>query len=95
MQPMDTAYTTRVFAPPANWDESKHGKCVPLAVIDTQQDGLPTIGSCWRLSWRERLLVLMGHPVYLGMHTTALPPLTLTVWRMPRAVRKRKPVAEA
>ena len=68
--------TNRVLGAPPGWNEGLHGPCEGLPVVVTDD---PYIYSYWRLSWNERLCILIGHPVRLCIVGTSMPPVSLAV----------------
>ena len=51
-----------------------HTEAMPVALC-LYGDGTPFIESCWRLSWRERLLVALTGHVYVQVMGMRVPPL--------------------
>lgn len=74
MQPIKTRHTNKVLGAPKDWDELKHGPCIGLPVVETED---PYFYSYWSLTWRERLSVLIGRPVRLCIAGRAHPPVML------------------
>ena len=51
----------------------------PLVAYKTQDStGVPCIVSCWQLSWRERMQVLVGGRVWLDVLGHSHPPVMIT-----------------
>lgn len=70
---------TGVYGAPADWDETKHGPCVGLPVLVDA----PYIYSYWKLSWKERIRALWGHPIRLCV-VGAQPAVAIEVTRVGR-----------
>ncbi|HXI16287.1 MAG TPA: hypothetical protein VNM48_07935 [Chloroflexota bacterium] len=47
----------------------------PLPVVRCHVDGTPVLTSCWRLSWRDRLALLIRGRLWLQIMGTAQPPI--------------------
>lgn len=75
LSPIKTPSTTRVLGAPLTWDENKHGECVGLPVVD---GGDGVIYSYWRVPFRERLAILFGKPILLGVAGNSHPPVNLS-----------------
>ena len=73
MTPVVTANTTTVLGAPINWDSSKHGPCMGLPIVKTDD----CYFSYWQPSWKERLSVLFGKPVRLAVFSHGHPPVGL------------------
>ena len=51
----------------------------PLPVIQSiTNDGYPITISCWAASWRERLAILFGRPIYFAQLSLQQPAILLT-----------------
>jgi len=77
MKPISNDLTNHTLGKPQNWDDAKHGPCGGLPVCAFTEDGLPQFYSWWRTTWRERLLILCGRPLRLGLTSRAHPPVSL------------------
>ena len=75
MTPHATRNTTAVLGAPSDWDESIDGVCEGLPV--TQVGG--TMISYWRPTWRERLALIFGRSIKLGVVGSGHPPVSLNV----------------
>ena len=64
----------RLLEAPSNWDSDKRGECQPLPIY--HGDGLMV--SCWSLSWRERLRVLLSGRLWLTIAGDTHPPVALS-----------------
>ena len=74
MTPVKTKVTTTPFGAPLDWDTVKRGECEQLPVA--YSNGVWY--SYWRLSWKERFLVLIGRPVRLAvLQYPGMPPVAL------------------
>lgn len=64
---------------PASWDESIHGPCDPLPVLQGQNSaGLPVFVSKWKvMGLRERLRVLLTGEIWLTVCYHGQPPVAL------------------
>lgn len=61
---------------------SPHPGIGELAVVEVMFEGFGFAWvSGWRFSWRERLAVLLGRPLYLATLGTGQPPVLLTMQR--------------
>jgi hypothetical protein len=76
MKPIDFRGSNVVFAK----DQPEY---LPLPAYCDPEDETGTVVSCWRLSWRERLRVLVGGPLWLSCMTfrRSLQPLLPEVGR--------------
>ncbi len=72
MTPIDFAERTHVLGQPKDWDEAQYGICNGLPVALGEH-----IVSCWKPTWRERLSLLLGYPLWLVVHSRAQPPVKL------------------
>jgi hypothetical protein len=64
MKPTRNEFTTRELGKPVDWDDEKMGgPCDALPIVDAH--GM--MFSYWRASWRERIAILCGRPVRLGI----------------------------
>lgn len=75
MKPMMMPTTTTVLGAPRDWNKDKHGPCEGLPV--TESEGC--LYSYWKLTWKERLAVLVGKPVRLCVASLAHPAVALEV----------------
>ncbi len=76
MMPIHFDGAETLLNPPKGWDAAANGPCVVLPI--RRADG--ACESRWRLSWRERLRVLLGRPVVLSVASGATqPPVALEV----------------
>lgn len=64
-----------ILGAPTPWDEATHGPCEGLPVASAHG----YLFSYWSLNWRERLRILVGHPVRLCVASTGHPPVELSV----------------
>ena len=48
---------------------------LPLEIVRDEQGAL---WSAWRANWRERLLILLGYPVRIGILAQRQPPIIVT-----------------
>jgi hypothetical protein len=72
MTPLKMPHTTRTLGRPVGWNDAREGAtCVALPVTDV--DG--ALLSYWRVSWRERIQVLLGRPVRLTVLSRLHPPV--------------------
>jgi hypothetical protein len=70
LKPISSPHTTRILGAPSNWDESK-GECQSLPISDSKG----VMYSYWRLSFKERVLILFGRPIRLAVVGTSHPPV--------------------
>ncbi len=77
MRPVDFPGVTNVLGKPADWDEKMYGSCGGLPVRFNQTDGI--FASCWKPTFRQRLAVLFGRPIWLHVVSRAHPPVMLSV----------------
>lgn len=75
MKPYKHAMTTHTLGAPVGWDEQKYGPCAGLPVL--HHEGV--IYSFWRPSIRERIALLFGRSVQLGVVSNAQPPVSIEV----------------
>ncbi len=74
MTPIKTSATTNMLSAPLDWDSRRNGACSTLPVA--YSDGVWY--SYWRISWKERFLVLIGRPVRLAvLQYPGMPPVAL------------------
>lgn len=73
MTPINFEQSTRTLGAPLDWDEERNGPCGGLPVWD---DGERLV-SCWRPTWRERLVILFGGPVWLSVFARGHPPVAV------------------
>jgi hypothetical protein len=74
MRPISFAQMTgELTRPPSMSDE----ECSPLPVHYSMYE--ETIISCWRPTWRERLAILFGKPVWLLVFGYSHPPVDIQV----------------
>ncbi len=74
MQPVRHKNTNAILGSPPGWNETRHGPCIGLPVIQTED---PYYYSFWKTTWRERLAILFGRPVRLCVVGEAHPPVAL------------------
>ena len=74
MKPIGTELTNTNYTKPDGWDDSR-GTCVTLPVY--YDKGL--CYSWWKVSWKERLRILLGYPVQLCFVSDTVPPVSLLV----------------
>jgi hypothetical protein len=82
MKPIKTRYTNRILGAPDGWNVLQHGPCIGLPVIQTKTgpgDSEVQFHSIWKTSWRERILILLGRPITLGINSNFHPPVSLHV----------------
>lgn len=73
MKPTDFPQANRTFHRPRSMTDEE---CEPLRVyVLTNHYALI---SCWRPTWRERLAILLGRPVWLWVSGGSHPPVALT-----------------
>jgi hypothetical protein len=77
VKPIRMNYTNAVLKVPAGWDESKLGPCVGLP--GHRDESLLLVYSWWSLTWRERLGLLIGRTLRLGVVGRSMPPVSLDV----------------
>lgn len=76
---------TRMLGKPADWEESKHGQCGALAILDHEQpqaEGAPpmnTMVSAWDVTPDELRKLRLGAPVYLRVLGRGHPPVSIWV----------------
>ena len=75
MNPIKTKSTNRVLGAPKNWDAAKNGECVGLPVLRVDQ----AYYSFWKPSLAERIAMLFGRPVMLGIFSGGHPPVSVNV----------------
>lgn len=75
MKPIRMPHTTRTLGAPNDWDEKRNGVCVGLPITDSNGVML----SYWKPSWKQRLLILAGRPIRLGVFGASHPPVSLDV----------------
>lgn len=73
MRPTKNNMTNAVLGAPAGWDEQANGKCVGLPI--SQAHG--TMFSYWRPTFAERLRILFGGHVRLGVFGNSHPPVSV------------------
>jgi len=61
MNPIKFEAMDGVLGAPQAWDGDKHGPCKGLPVL--RRDGVCI--SCWKPTWRERIYIFLGKPVWL------------------------------
>jgi hypothetical protein len=76
MKPINTNATTDVLSEPAEWNTTKDGKCIGLPVHVSSD---PYVYSWWRLTLKERLLLLLGRPIQLCIVGRTHAPVALQV----------------
>lgn len=78
MEPITFPGVTCVLGPPLDWKESLYGKCANLPVCIAE--GIIT--SCWKPSWKDRLRILMGKPIFVSIAARGgtQPPINLDVF---------------
>lgn len=78
MKPTKFEGQTGVLGSPPDWDENRFGPCKGLPV------GLynGVLYYQWSLSWRERLLLILGKPVWLSVVGHNMAPVSLGVGRL-------------
>lgn len=89
MKPIKTRHTNRILGAPDGWNVLKYSPCVGLPLIQTKTgpgDSEVQYHSHWKTSWRERLLILLGRPITLGINGSVHPPVSLYV-----TLRNEKP----
>lgn len=74
LQPIYTEHTNMNLGAPRNWD-GKNGTCISLPVY--HDDG--AFHSWWKLTWRERLKIMLGSPVRLTVLGEVHPPVALNI----------------
>ena len=82
MKPIKTRYTNRILGAPDGWNVLKYSPCIGLPVNQTKTgpgDSELQFHSTWQTSWRERLLILLGGPIVLGINSSFHPPVSLYV----------------
>lgn len=75
MKPCKTPRTTVILGKPHGWDDEKNGPCIGLPIVE--EDGY--LYSFWLPSWRERLSILLGHPIQLCVASSFHPPVSIEV----------------
>ena len=76
MTPIKTRATTNMLSAPLDWDSSRNGACSTLPVAYSEGVWY----SYWRLSWKERLLSLIGRPVKLAVwQQPGMPPVAVEI----------------
>lgn len=66
-----------VLGAPESWDEDAHRPCIGLPV--KRQDGKCI--SCWKPTWRERIAMLFGRPIWLHVASgQTQPPVAVEVY---------------
>lgn len=63
MLPVKFKQANKVLTAPKNWNEKEHGKCGDLHVFNDGQQSI----SLWKLSWKERLQILINGKIWLGI----------------------------
>ncbi len=76
MKPIMTSATTHTLGAPKDWDAKKNGPCIGLPVHVSDD---PFVYSWWKLTWRERFQVLLGHPIQLCIVGRTHAPVSLLV----------------
>lgn len=76
MKPVNTQYTTTILNAPDGWDTNRHGTCIGLPVLETED---PYLYSWWELSFKERIKILFGWRVRLCVVGRTHPPVALHV----------------
>lgn len=74
MIPVDFPEANKTFTAPRKEDEAW---CGDLRVHIGEEDGLPVLISCWQPSWKDRLRILLGGPVWQTIVGRGLPPSSL------------------
>lgn len=77
MMPIKPAHANLVLGAPKDWDESKNGTCMDLHLYRDEDKGV--MFSYWRLTWKERLGILLGKPVRLAIFSNGHPAVALDV----------------
>jgi hypothetical protein len=77
LKPVTFPGVTFVLGEPPNWDDAMYGQCAGLPVQYDKERGV--FASCWTLTFRQRLAVLFGRPLWLFVVSRAHPPVMLTV----------------
>lgn len=78
MTPIKTDRTNTVLGAPQGWNEMRHGPCIGLPVVATED---PYLYSYWRTTWRERWAILFGRPIRLCVAGSTHPPVSLDTTR--------------
>ena len=71
MLPIETATTNKILLPPPGEED----RVYDLPVTQTEH----TVESCWQMTWRERLKVLMHGQVWFSCWGVTHPPIRLEV----------------
>lgn len=51
---------------------------LPLPVLKvTFNDGVTGLISCWKPSWKDRLRLILGKPIYLALYSSVQPPVSV------------------
>lgn len=76
MTPINTKHTNLILGAPQGWDVVKHGVCVGLPILKTED---PYMYSWWKVSFKDRFKILFGRPIRLCIVGNAHPPIALQV----------------
>lgn len=76
MQPIKFPQANLVLEKPSSMTDEE---CASLHVYRRQPGAADDLISCWRPSWRERLAILFGRPVWLWVFGRAHPPVAIEV----------------
>lgn len=68
-----TATTSAVLGEPADWNEEVDGVCEGLPITQSGS----AMFSYWRPGWRERLALIFGRSLRLGVFGRGHPPVSL------------------
>ncbi len=74
MRAHHTPKTTVVLGEPADWDEDADGVCEGLPIMETD---FGVMYSWWKPTWRDRLAMIFGRSLRLGVFGRAHPPVSL------------------
>ncbi len=72
MYPIDFPESNKIFAKPSSMTEEQ---CKSMYVFSNEQQKI----SCWHLSFRERLQVLLFGKVWVNLLSKNQPPISLTI----------------
>lgn len=65
--------STRILHAPKDWDSNLYGTCKTLPIID--HEGI--MYSYWKVTWKERIAILLGKRIRLCVVGTTHPPVAL------------------
>jgi hypothetical protein len=77
MTPTDFEQANTDFGPPPDMTEEQCSHLQVCRAYDT--NGFPVLISCWKVSWKERIKLLFGRPLWLTIIGGEQPPVSLNL----------------